>query len=1068
MTNQEIYGFDQRKATKLSKIDDHIKKRSNNIVKECVNSINSSKDINKDKFDDLVHEAYTAMNIEFSDNTNFLIKAFNYLLGELNKIDTLRSNAKIRIPKKFTVNRSINKHFKNFSWYKDTSFLASWKDNWEQKYLFNNDFNLDNEFLLSSILISASFNGALCYIEGVTSLYNVLNSTKKPLIELDGRYFINLKLNSLKFSHNDRFKDVNNTIKRWFPDLFTLSLINNYLHNRKKLKQKISEDTCWRRIHKLIYSTCNELSSTVSIDNHYRYFKAASGVLESCFGKMLNQSLINLSLARIPNSSLCDKSLITVFTKKLPKKIHSLNDLVPDDSIQQDKNYENIKDLTKGLLLVVKKYDHKGNKVSAKAAIKKLKKWAYSKPNYQQFVAEWSIQLLESGQCVVSSVNTYMSNFAGLWFKHVNNKDIDNLTGAEFDEIYVSMFNDKRNQKRSPPETLNIHIKSFHRFLVNEYGYPQITYDEFNSNSIAFTRANFVSHEMYNRILNNLSQTGLNPDHIYLYSVIIIIAYRTGIRIGELQKMKFRDIELSEELILTIASNEKGDNKTPSANRKIHLSILLNPEELRYVRKYINQKFALCSERLASLVFSYDINKHYTFDSNRLTTIFSLCLKSDYKVRFHDLRHTALTRLHFILEDDKYLIKKLTDYSDSQIIRIQRFYNHKSKHYLDQLAKVAGHSSPESTFKHYIHLADLVLHNKLMSVDLNLNTKNFISISGVSRFMINKTLKTKTIKMEFINNDGIRKILNKSLNPYSISLDLYRKKLYSEFSNLISKCDPNLYSSKISFLMTCSAINEVLQGNKPINLAKKYDIPVQVIDRWLFNAFMCLEIKNKKGYSRLISKEHYGLTKYNPGEPYGYNILPTEPKIYSEKISAQKIFNEIQKLWRKDKVLVINAINILLNSTTRTSSYIKLSKPQDLTTVITFLIKISIKQKNITAYFTPLMVERNKTLNKTEQKELWQDSIKKGVSNAISGLNKTNSIKLIDTTLNMAQKFKYPQGKIELFVCRPVKEKAKPVKSRALIYSAHLAAINLFSESSFEINGKEIHPSYIRLIKHSE
>ena len=302
-------------------------------------------------------------------------------------------------------------------------------------------------------------------------------------------------------------------------------------------------------------------------------------------------------MARIPNSSLCDKSLIAVFAKKLPKNIYSSNHLNSDDSIQQDKNDENINDLTKGLLSVIKKYDNKGNKVSPKVAIKKLKKWAYSKSNYQQFVAEWSIQLLESGKCVVRSVNTYLSNFAGLWFKYAKNKDIDSLTRAEFDEIYESMFNDKRNQKRTPPETLNTHIKSFHRFLVNEYGYPPITYDEFNSNSITVTRANFVSHEMYNLILNNLSKTKLNPDHIHLYSVIIIIAYRTGVRIGELQKMKFRDIELSDELILTIASNEKGDNKTPSANRKIHLNILLNPKELRFVRKYINQKFALCSER---------------------------------------------------------------------------------------------------------------------------------------------------------------------------------------------------------------------------------------------------------------------------------------------------------------------------------------------------------------------------------------------------------------------------------------------------------------------------------------
>ncbi|MEZ5495219.1 MAG: tyrosine-type recombinase/integrase [Gammaproteobacteria bacterium] len=89
-----------------------------------------------------------------------------------------------------------------------------------------------------------------------------------------------------------------------------------------------------------------------------------------------------------------------------------------------------------------------------------------------------------------------------------------------------------------------------------------------------------MSNQVFNRFLNKYKSSKNDLQYYKRMMIsIFIILYRTGLRVGEVLKIKLKDIEISDEFWIDIRENNKGDNKTYSSLRRIPLGILLKKEE---------------------------------------------------------------------------------------------------------------------------------------------------------------------------------------------------------------------------------------------------------------------------------------------------------------------------------------------------------------------------------------------------------------------------------------------------------------------------------------------------------
>lgn len=131
-----------------------------------------------------------------------------------------------------------------------------------------------------------------------------------------------------------------------------------------------------------------------------------------------------------------------------------------------------------------------------------------------------------------------------------------------------------------------------------------------------------LSYEEEEILLNN------SPQHL---QPIIITALNTGMRKSEILLLKWENIDISNKLIVIEASNSKNNRK-----RKIPL----NSKMLELIS---NQKYFTGN---SSNVFLNSRSKPYLSQNSIRTAFNNACKRSNITgLRFHDLRHTAVTRM---------------------------------------------------------------------------------------------------------------------------------------------------------------------------------------------------------------------------------------------------------------------------------------------------------------------------------------------------------------------------------------------------------------------------------------
>lgn len=313
-------------------------------------------------------------------------------------------------------------------------------------------------------------------------------------------------------------------------------------------------------------------------------------------------------------------------------------------------------------------------------------------------------------------------------------------------------------------------LKAFHDYQKEFCDAPYVYFPWGNKRQVV--KANMISLRIYHTMKEYLVTSDLDDEQKNLCLVVLILAYRTGMRIKELIGVKVRDIadiyidehgQRIEQPQIWLRPNRYRRLKSSSASRLIPINSLLKKDDLEQFTQLYRQQKRLKRRYLFSQG-SGDEPLPSVFFSNLMKLIWDRLLgKHDFT--FHSFRHTAISQLALVLSKSL-LAQVMTDYDNEQCERIIKgiLGYHKNQGSWVGLASLAGHLTCDTTFEHYIHIAHLLAGEQLSNACLELPITVLELITGRGYSAIHRQDKTaydattKTVQLNKIRPYLLKKI----------------------------------------------------------------------------------------------------------------------------------------------------------------------------------------------------------------------------------------------------------------------------------------------------------------------
>ncbi len=929
-------------------------------------------------------------------------------------------------------------------WFVTSRELNSWAKKWQLSIESSPAIQpkQTEEELLSAVLISAALYGGLCLSEALVALANQLKNIQVPLNFDGNKCWIELIFISGSQACNIKIGDDSKTLRRWYPDPISIARIHNFLSIRSApslIPKRLTKDTCWKHMRTYLVDIDEETGK--KFKNFNLFCKAAIGVVENSKGVNINEAMVEYAVGKVPSASLPSSFQTVViqnpvFNNLVNKSLD--NHKQSSSSSKKSKKfspkitgYESIiyeirqairPTLSLGVINTVPK---------ATTALKLLLNQTLPAP--LEILISWFVFLFEKKiHGVVDSAYQYFSLIGKDWILGTINCDLYAFDESDFQNLYTSLLDSETMTEKISDKVDR--FEQFHQFAHREFDlefmdsiYP--THERKRKKS--YVRAGFITENAFAAFIYSIQLAEYN-DSLAKEGLILlyIIAFRTGFRRGELLKLRLKDIEYSDESWLYIRNNKYGNNKSTSASRKIPLSLLLMPEEKAQFDQYIRKKLAFFNKNTNALLFSLSQTTHLPLCGGWVSSIAKDFLREITKlpIVFHHFRHSALSRLQIVLENDTELVEKYTVYTPQQVANIQSKFGslNQAQNKRDlywALAGIAGHLTPETTFAYYLHFSDRVLANKLDTAKISFSASSIREISGLSSNSITRICNSKFLDRDDLNLRSFQALLFEKLKPFT-------QKIIPASNSKNNSLMPHVSTSsgtKKTFELCHAVLKQAEEGASLYELSRHFYLDESDIINWITQAQKIAALTTSKNKSRVFSKDK-ALTVIKE------YLAPSLPQSKAELIDAGKAIKILRGIYKAQEKEITWCITYLLNNTNTSSSGLTFTSPKDLKR----FLKINLVIFPINRW--RLRLKLLKSSSDTVQIKKWQAACKKCSLETKKG--------------NVQRKSAFPFGRLELYLKHPIEkkridelkekdkgEKYKKYSTNTLRYIFHMIAI---------------------------
>ena len=797
----------------------------------------------------------------------------------------------------------------------------------------------DPETRLADVLISAVFYGCLSNPRAVTSLANQLISEPKPIhIAGDSGEFawIDLILSGdkdpLNYKVSERGVTKWQSLHRFYLDNRTLGQLFQFQHIKKHTNLNETEERNQSDIWVIIRKRLESSTQKNSITSLSAFCQGAQAVTETLHDVQLPQALLECAAGRVGSVSLPPKLLQNWLLKNLDDttpKIFPLSGVQVAPKSGRSKislNY-GVKNTDSGSVekksvdALVRQVraalqpEISGVKNTPARAIARLHEIADQGLSLNAaLLVDWLLDCLTTRKIKVSSALRYFSELGSLWLFHTNEVDIDEMDESELEQVYRQILTFKPGEEIKSLNYLQGRLHDLHRFACQSDHYALTELKSF----FEYTGATQIQHQV---------RTGYIPEHSYQamirgvqnlmdvdrdtkegLALLLTLAYRTGLRRGELLKLRLSDIELSDEYWIFVVNNRFGNNKTDSARRRIPVYLLLLPNELERFGKYLRKRLSQNKNHTNTLLFSEPHTVTLPHKGERVTGLTKdlLSFQSLNELSFHHLRHSALTNIFVVMEEAPNLITKLTGYSMEQAkkIRSELFCSNpmSSRDKYSAIAGLAGHLAPDTTFLYYIHETSLLYWQRLAKFDPALDKDQISRLSGLSSKAINPYYK---VNGEAVTLSTLRPEILKRLAPMSHYLK------GKALSTVVTEDTSHMQSKQKETVRDCHAVLRDLEHGDPVlTISVRYAIEKDKVIRWYEEAKKIQSITTQAG-----NRRHF--PKHAAPTAIGIPLAPIRPQDRATAAETDKVISLLRKAYGEDSIGVTWCIDYWKNNTSQ-------------------------------------------------------------------------------------------------------------------------------------------------------
>ncbi|WMB71214.1 site-specific integrase [Shewanella oncorhynchi] len=529
----------------------------------------------------------------------------------------------------------------------------------------------------------------------------------------------------------------------------------------------------------------------------------------------------------------------------------------------------------------------------------------------EEILLQWLIHHLNTEKNAVSTANRYFGAIGGHWLAATAGVDLHSLSSDDFIYIYQEIMNRTYSQREQHYKAGR--FENLHSFAQQKFDLPPLNQPlSEGSNITPHVSAAIVDEALFSALLRQIDYLE-DLDHAAkrILKCFLIIAYRTGLRPGEVAKLRLKDIEPSSVGWLFVRESRHGHNKTDSALRKVPLLPLLTDNEKLLVESHLSERLLACHNHYAELLIHADGNPFEVLNTRQISLMMKEILSQltgGIYYRLYHLRHTALSRLQLLAHGDLIglpeVVKAMLPYTPSQrkIIRKLIFGEGRLRDRYSALAVFAGHSSPDTTFRSYLHFTDILLGSHLAVSAQEIPAGTAKVVLGVRPYRYRVMQKSGNITPV-----RLLPFFRKRLSPFMSPVNSIRQSTVLQ-NNEVEKSS--------HYIQALAILRRIELGHDYQEVALHYRLPLEQVKRWLDAATTLRMLKTPQDIDRLFSKKRC------------YALLPAEPTDIADRKDIYSALQACSKLKssKEGKVELRWAIQYCLTHTTSSHTSIFFDK----------------------------------------------------------------------------------------------------------------------------------------------
>lgn len=786
--------------------------------------------------------------------------------------------------------------------------------------------NLNSEERLHLVLLSAIFFGGLNNSNAVRGLSRFLRAGGRPeklLIDGQVQHFVCFTMTSDSIA-NAYVDGKPELWHRWYCDPVSMCMMSGFDKCAKERPVGQGVGNILRNINKLLKKLDVPAWSITSLDE---MVMSGAAVSEQIDNVDMSVALVGVACGKTLTTSIPPEAwLVAMQAQYFVKDTYNIGcstlKIGRERKRQEFISRKNISNELYLLSSVVKLTGKNLKKRTAAQALKGLmaldiNEWSVA----GEALRDWYVHHLTERSNSLSTVSRYHSEIAKYWFDGSANNDYSDFDSNDWEDFYESILeNFTKPLNRSYRAG---RLQDLHDFGAKHFGFSPAIVDAAGSGNkpAKYVHASYISHELYLSVRKALQRTvNLNRDEKLNIELMVVLAYRLGLRISEICKLRLCDVDVSEECWIFVRENIYGDNKSSSSLRKIPARVLMSGSEWNMFKAYL-EKRRLYSESSKELLFHPGLDKYSPWDKRFVSDVVGAILKDISGLSdlvFHSFRHTALSNLQLVIEREWEVAAGFMCIQPDQLKAIYAAIvgsdNENLRRYW-ALACFAGHNSPSITFQCYFHFSDLLIGLKLSKANHSLTKDQLVSFAGLSRNTITRKMKKFSEDINKISSDIAMPVSNVGSNLVNNEIQPTlneRAKYYS------------LSTAAISHDMVYKILEEYQNGVSEAVLSHKYGLGEEQLSRWIGNGRLLADIKTRKGKPRLISKERASTPRSNAA------ILPSRLTSKSEMEDAKYVIELLRKEFVSDKKSYLALIDFYLRHVNTSNSGINITKPRAL------------------------------------------------------------------------------------------------------------------------------------------